>query len=141
MKVDEDQLQSAHAHPAHEVLASLGSTAQGLSSAQAAARLAQYGPNALPQARSRPPWLRFLEQFNSALIYFLLAAALGAALLGHAVDAGAIVAVVLINALVGYIQEGKAEKALAAMQRMIAPPARCAARGLRIDEAPAPTRR
>ena len=123
MKVDEDQLQSAHAHPAHEVLASLGSTAQGLSSAQAAARLAQYGPNALPQARSRPPWLRFLEQFNSALIYFLLAAALGAWILGHGVDAAVIVAVVLVNALVGFIQEGKAEKALDAMRRMISPQA------------------
>jgi magnesium-transporting ATPase (P-type) len=65
--------------------------------------------------------MRFAAQFHNPLIYFLLAAALGAGILGHGVDAAVIVAVVLVNALVGFVQEGKAEKALEAMQRLIAP--------------------
>jgi len=120
-----------HALPASEVLAKLDSSAQGLGSAQAAERLARHGPNALPEAKPRHPLVRFAAQFNSALIYFLLASALGAAILGHAIDAGAIVAVVLVNALVGFIQEGKAEKALAAMRRMIAPQASVLRDGVR----------
>ncbi|HEX5767883.1 MAG TPA: HAD-IC family P-type ATPase [Burkholderiales bacterium] len=112
-----------HSVPANEALAQLDSGAQGLSSAQAAERLRRHGPNALPEAKRRHPLARFAAQFHNVLIYFLLASALGAAILGHAIDAGAIVAVVLVNAFVGFIQEGKAEKALAAMQRMIAPQA------------------
>src|SRR5690349_24366633 len=101
----------AHGESAAAVLDALGASERGLEAAEAAARLARFGPNALPPPKPRHALLRFAAQFHSVLIYFLLAAALGAALLGHAVDAGAIVAVVLINALVGYIQEGKAEKA------------------------------
>jgi magnesium-transporting ATPase (P-type) len=120
-----------HALPASEVLAKLESSAQGLTSAQAAERLARHGPNALPEAKPRHPLARFAAQFNNALIYFLLAAALGAAILGHAIDAGAIFAVVLVNAIVGFIQEGKAEKALAAMRGMIAPQASVLRDGVR----------
>ena len=65
--------------------------------------------------------MRFLAQFNNALIYFLLAAAVAAWVLGHRLDAAVIVAVVTINAIVGFLQEGKAEKALSAIRRMIAP--------------------
>lgn len=112
-----------HAASGAALLAALGSSARGLDPAEAAARHARYGPNALPRAKPRHPIARFAAQFNSPLIYFLLAAALAAGVLGHAVDAAAIAAVVLVNALVGYIEEGKAEKALEAMQRMIAPQA------------------
>ena len=114
-------MDAPHARDAAEVLAALSTSARGLDSADAAARLAKFGANTLPRGKRRSALARFAAQFNSALIYFLLAAALGAALLGHAVDASAIVAVVIINALVGYIQEGKAERALEAMQDMIAP--------------------
>jgi len=103
------------------VLAALEARREGLSSAEAAARLAAHGPNALPEARARHPLVRFLAQFNNALIYFLLAAAVAALVLGHTVDAAVIVAVVVVNALVGFLQEGKAEKALAAMRRLISP--------------------
>ena len=113
----------AHAATAAEVLASLGASKHGLVSAEAAARLARHGPNTLPQRKPRSALARFAAQFQSPLIYFLLAAGVGAGLLGHAVDATAIVAVVLVNAVVGYIQEGKAEKALEAIQSMIAPQA------------------
>ena len=114
-------MDAPHARDAAEVLAALSTSARGLDSADAAARLAKFGANTLPRGKRRSALARFAAQFNSALIYFLLAAALGAALLGHAVDASAIVAVVIINAIVGYIQEGKAERALEAMQDMIAP--------------------
>jgi magnesium-transporting ATPase (P-type) len=111
----------AHARAAHEVLVGLGSSPRGLEAKQAAARLESLGPNELPRAEARHPLMRFAAQFHNPLIYFLLAAALGAGILGHGVDAAVIVAVVLVNALVGFVQEGKAEKALEAMQRLIAP--------------------
>jgi magnesium-transporting ATPase (P-type) len=113
--------QDWHARPAHEVLAALESGPRGLSAAEAAARLAAHGPNALPESSGRHPLARFLAQFHNGLIYFLLAAAAAAALLGHFVDATVIVAVVVVNAVVGFVQEGKAEKALNAMRRMISP--------------------
>ena len=117
------QVNNAHATPAGDILAALASRPEGLSAAQAAARLAAHGPNALPPAKRRSVLARLGAQFNSALIYFLLAAGLAAAILGHAIDATVIVAVVLLNALVGFVQEGKAEKALEAMRRLIAPQA------------------
>lgn len=95
--------------------------AAGLSSLAAAARLQRYGPNTLPASGSQNPVLRFIAHFNSALIYFLFAAAAAAFALGHAVDGGVILAVVLVNAIVGFVQEGKAEKALDAIRDMIAP--------------------
>ncbi|MBL8223703.1 MAG: HAD-IC family P-type ATPase [Chromatiales bacterium] len=113
--------QAWHTLDRDRLLAALAASPGGLSSEDAAARLATWGDNALP---SRPPvhpvW-RFLAQFNNALIYFLLAAAVAAWFLGHGVDAAVIVAVVTINALVGFLQEGKAEKALSAIRQLISP--------------------
>ena len=96
----------------------------GLSSDQAQLRLDQYGPNQLPRAHSRPAWLRLLLQFHNVLIYVLMAAGVIAGALGHMVDAVVILAVVVINALIGFIQEGKAEKAMDAIGRMLALKAR-----------------
>ncbi|TCK30201.1 P-type E1-E2 ATPase [Ancylobacter aquaticus] len=110
-----------HAIPHEEVAGRLGVTSAGLTPEEAQARLATHGPNALPEPPGRPPLVRFLAQFNNALITFLLAGAAAALALGHVVDAGVIVAVVLVNALVGFIQEGKAEQALRAIRNMIAP--------------------
>lgn len=110
-----------HALPHEEVAGRLGVSPAGLSAEEAQARLAVHGPNALPEPAGRHPLLRFIAQFNSALIYFLLAGALAALLLGHHVDAGVIIAVVLINAIVGFVQEGRAEQALRAIGGMIAP--------------------
>ncbi len=93
----------------------------GLTSTEADARLGRYGPNRLPAAKGVHPVLRFLSQFNNTLIYFLLASAVAAMLLGHAIDAAVIMAVVIANAIVGFVQEGRAEKALAGMQELIAP--------------------
>ncbi|MCX7562112.1 HAD-IC family P-type ATPase [Xanthomonadaceae bacterium XH05] len=113
-----------HAMSADAVCGQLGSGIAGLSAREAARRLQQHGPNLLPEATTRPSWKRLLAQFNNALILFLLAAAVIAGMLGHVVDAGVIVAVVLINATVGFVQEGRAEHALSALRAMLAPSAR-----------------
>ncbi len=95
------------------------STEQGLSSQEAKRRLTQYGLNKLTPATSRGPFKRFFSQFHNVLIYVLLIAACVTAAIGHWVDSGVIVGVVLINALIGFIQEGKAEKALDAIRNML----------------------
>jgi magnesium-transporting ATPase (P-type) len=110
-----------HAVPAEEVLRTTRTDRHGLTPEEARTRLERHGPNSLPEARGRHPLLRFLAQFDNALIYFLLAAALAAWILGHHVDAAVILAVVVVNAIVGFVQEGKAEQALSAIRQMIAP--------------------
>jgi magnesium-transporting ATPase (P-type) len=101
-----------HAASIDGVLSALGTSRHGLTADEAGARLRAHGPNALPEPPRPSRILRFLAQFNSTLIYFLLAAAVAAWFLGHRVDAGVIVAVVLVNAVVGFLQEDKAERAL-----------------------------
>ena len=110
-----------HTMPAADVLAELKTSADGLDAVEASRRLQVNGPNQLPSPPRAHPVLRFLAQFNNTLIWFLMAAAAVAGFLGHFVDAGVIVAVVVINAIVGFVQEGKAEQALAAIRDMIAP--------------------
>lgn len=110
-----------HAATAADVIAALETSANGLTQDEAERRLRDGGPNRLPSAARQNPVLRFLSQFNNVLIYFLLSAAVAAAALGHVVDGGVILAVVLVNAIVGFIQEGKAEEALDAIRDMIAP--------------------
>ena len=109
-----------HALPVSEVLTELGSDPNGLSDAEAARRLEEVGPNRLPEEPPVPAWRRFLRQFNNLLIYVLLAAAAVTAALGDWIETGVILAVVVINALIGYVQEGKAEAALAALRSMLA---------------------
>jgi magnesium-transporting ATPase (P-type) len=92
----------------------------GLSGDEIVSRLAQYGRNSLPAARRRGPWLRFALQFHNPLIYVLLVAGAVTFALKDYVDAGVIAGVVLINALIGFIQEGKAEQALDAVRAMLA---------------------
>ncbi len=112
-----------HAEAAPAVASVLGTSPQGLSAAEVARRLKKFGPNALPEAKRRHPVLRFLAQFNNTLIYFLLVAAVAAAVLAHYIDAFVIVAVVTANAIVGFLQENKAEQALSAIRDMISPQA------------------
>jgi calcium-translocating P-type ATPase len=111
----------AHSQPVEACLAALDARPDGLDGAEAARRLARHGPNRLPEARARGPALRFLLQFHNVLIYVLLGAAAVTALLQHWVDTGVILAVVLANATIGFIQEGKAEAAMAAIRGMLAP--------------------
>ena len=102
-----------------ETLTSTNSTPDGISSAEATARLQQYGENALPQKAGKPAWLRFLAHFNDVLIYVLLAAALLTAVMGHWVDTLVILGVAVINALIGHIQESNAEKSLQSIRNML----------------------
>jgi magnesium-transporting ATPase (P-type) len=127
------EISSPYAREADEILVELDSNSRGLSSAEAARRLRVHGPNAIPAGSRRHPFLRFLSHFNNALIYFLLAGAAAASALGHFIDAGVILAVVLVNAVVGFLQEGKAEDALAAIRNMIAPKANVLRDGARIS--------
>jgi len=84
-------------------------------------RLGEYGQNRLPEAGTCGPLVRFLYQFHNVLIYVLLAASGVTAMLGHWVDAGVILGVVVVNAVIGFVQEGKAESALKAIRRMLSP--------------------
>jgi magnesium-transporting ATPase (P-type) len=108
-----------HALDYREALHELVTTPHGLASEEAAARAVYYGPNQLTLHRGRSPLQRLLQQFHNLLIYLLLGAAGITALLKHWVDTGVIVGVVVINALIGFIQEGKAEQALAAIRRLL----------------------
>jgi len=94
-------------------------TNQGLSSDEVQRRQAEFGLNQMTERRGTPAWVKFLQQFNQALVYILLAATFLSAFLGEFVDAGVIFGVVLINAIVGFIQESKAERAIEALARMI----------------------
>ena len=108
-----------HALSVEQNLQQLDVSATGLSSAQASLRLQQYGPNVLPQRPSLAPWRRFLLQFHNLLIYVLLGSMLMTLVLEEWLDSGVIFAVVLINAVIGFIQEGKAEQAIRAIQSML----------------------
>ncbi len=103
-----------------EAIGRLGSDpVQGLSKAEAAARLSQYGPNTVTARGGLPAWRRFLLQFHQPLIYILLAGAAITAFFREWVDCGVIAAVVVVNAIVGFIQESKAGKAIESLSRMI----------------------
>ncbi len=120
-----------HAMAPEGALQRLAAHREGLTSDEAARRLGVYGANELKAAARTPALVRFLLQFNNALILFLLAAAALAAALGHWVDAAVIAAVVTTNAIVGFVQEGKAEEALSALRAMLAPSARVLRAGRR----------
>lgn len=110
-----------HARPVNETLEAMAvSFNVGLSDEEAARRLAQYGHNSLPISKRRGFWLRFALQFHNPLIYVLLAAGVTTLGLRDYVDASVIFGVVVINAVIGFIQEGKAEKALEAVHAMLA---------------------
>ena len=88
---------------------------RGLTPDEAAERHKQFGANKLSHREGRNPWVRFFQQFNQPLLHILLLAGMIALFLQDWIDAGVIFAVVLINAIIGYIQESKAEKAIAAL--------------------------
>ncbi len=106
-----------------QAAAALETDGMGLSDAQAQERLRTFGPNQLATARPPGALMRFLRQFHNILIYVLLAAALLTAFFEHYVDTGVILAVVLVNALIGFWQEGQAESSMQAIRRLLAPKA------------------
>jgi len=110
-----------HAKSTESAFTLLETSADGLSEEEVEKRFDKYGPNQLPEAQTRGPFIRFMYQFHNILIYVLIAVSMVTAVLGHWVDTGVILAVVLLNALIGFIQEGKAENALKAIQQMLSP--------------------
>lgn len=116
---------------ADDALRRLGSLREGLALEEALRRLHKHGPNELPMPPRKSALLRFLLQFNNALILFLLVTAALAGVLGHWVDAAVIIGVVGVNAIVGFVQEGKAEDAMSALHAMLAPNARVLRAGQR----------
>ena len=109
-----------HERAADTALHALKTTANGLSQTEAATRLETHGPNRLPEAAKRSALLRFLLHFHNVLIYVLLGCAGITMMLDHLVDTLVIVAVVFANAGIGFFQEGKAEKAMDSIRRMLA---------------------
>jgi Ca2+-transporting ATPase len=107
-----------HAHASEAALASLQTSRDGLTAAEAASRLAQHGHNELPEEARKPMWKVFAAQFASPLIYILFVAAIISFSMGHASDAIVILVVVLINAVIGAVQEGRAEHSMAALRKL-----------------------
>ena len=110
-----------HHKASSDVLKALQTDLSGLTPDEAQKRLVHHGYNRLPQASKRSVWLRFLQHFHNILIYVLLGSAFITAMLEHWVDSAVILAVVIANAIIGFIQEGKAEKAMDAIRQMLAP--------------------
>jgi magnesium-transporting ATPase (P-type) len=105
---------------AGEVVSGLGTDAEkGLNTEVVKKRQETSGRNEIPRGRKRSTWMRLLLQFHNTLIYVLIAAAIITALMDHWIDTWVILAVILINALIGFIQEGKAEKALEGIRDML----------------------
>jgi Ca2+-transporting ATPase len=92
---------------------------RGLSEAEIKHRLEKFGPNVISPRRGTPAWIKFLQQFHQPLVYILLAAGAVTALLGEWVDTSVIFGVVMINAIVGFLQETKAVNAIEALARMV----------------------
>jgi len=110
-----------HSLEQDQVLVLLDANTGGLDEAEARRRRETYGPNRLPEPPRRHALARFLLQFHNILIYVLMGAAVITALLHHVIDTLVILAVVLVNALIGFVQEGKAESAMEAIRQMLAP--------------------
>jgi len=121
-----------HARTTEDVLEALAADAMGLTPQDALTRLADHGPNRLEPPRRRGAVRRFLAQFNNVLLYVLLGASAVTAVLGHWIDASVILAVALINAIIGFIQEGRAEQALEAIRTMLSPHANVRRAGRRM---------
>jgi Ca2+-transporting ATPase len=112
-----------------KVFKKLETSENGLSGAEADKRLEQYGPNKLPEAEGISRLKILLHQFTSPLIYILIVAAVVTALLAEYIDTGVIVAVLILNAIIGYLQEYKAETSVRALKSMVVPRARVVREG------------
>ena len=111
-----------HAMEADAAVAALGvDPARGLGTAQAEQRRAQHGPNRLAEAPRRPTWRLFVDQFRNVLIVVLMVAAVLAGLVGDLKDTIVISVVLVLNAVLGFVQEHRAERSLAALRGMLAP--------------------
>ncbi len=106
-----------------EVIERLNSSLQGLSNEEARRRLVEYGPNELREKKKKGPLMLFLDQFRDFMILVLIAAAVVSGIVGDASDTIAITVIVILNAVIGFVQEYRAEKAMAALRKMASPSA------------------
>jgi magnesium-transporting ATPase (P-type) len=114
-----------HAIAADEVVQQLQTDpAKGLDAGEASQRLTKYGANRLPEGKKQSLFMKFLQQFNNILVYVLLGAGFVKMMVGLWLDSAIILSVVILNALLGFIQEGKAEKALDSIRNMLSAEAR-----------------
>lgn len=107
-----------------DALAGLDASSNGLSSEEATKRLVQYGPNALREGKTVHPITILLGQFTSFVVWLLIGAGIVSGALGEWIDAVAILAIVVLNAIIGFYQEYSAERAIAALKKMTAPHAK-----------------
>lgn len=128
-----EALSKYHSKSVEVTLEELNVLASGLSEEEAKARLEVYGANCLAEPPKRNALIRFGLHFHNILIYVLLCAAIITAFLGHWIDTYVILAVVVANAIIGFIQEGKAEKAMDAIRHMLAPHANVLRDGERLN--------
>ncbi len=119
MKTKTADISHPHFLSSDAVARKLGSGADGLSGDEVAKRLAEVGLNRLPQGEKGGLLKRFFKHFHDTLIYILIGAAVITAGLGHLIDTIVITAVILINAIIGLIQEGKAKQALEGIRKML----------------------
>jgi P-type Ca2+ transporter type 2C len=127
-----------HTLPVADVLTELSSSPEGLSSAEAAARLQSHGPNRLEQKGGRGPWRMLWEQATQTMILILVVAAVVSALLGKGIETVAIAGIVVLFVVLGFFQEYRAERAIAELARMAAPVVR-ARRDHEVSEIPSYT--
>ena len=121
-----------HSFTVEETLSELKTDIEkGLTADEAKGRFEKYGPNKLPESKKKSAILRFLKHFNDILIYVLFVAAIITTLLGHYADTVVILIVTVINAAIGFIQENKAEKALADIRKMLSLNAQVVRDGMR----------
>src|SRR3990167_141269 len=112
-----------HQQKPEDVLEVLNSSIKGLSHDEAQKRLVEYGPNEIKETKKKTPLGMFLDQFKDFMIIILIAAAVISGLLGDIVDTIAIVVIVVLNAVIGFVQEYRAEKAIEALKMMAMPAA------------------
>jgi len=121
---EQAQANNWHAIDLQEVLKRLEVSEEGLTSEEAARRLEEVGPNALEMEESSGPLRLLLRQVRNPLIYLLAGATVLSLFIGHVIDAAVIIGVIVLNTLLGFIQEWRAEGALAALRRLASPHAR-----------------
>ena len=123
MNAEENKSINWHRLDSKEVLEKLQSFEKGLSSEDAHKRLERYGPNELIEKKHKSLWMMFLDQFKDFMILVLIAAAVVAGVIGEPADSIAIAVIVILNAVLGFVQEYRAEKAIAALKKLSAPSA------------------
>jgi len=110
-----------HQNTVEEVLRNLKTSAQGLSQEESEKRFREFGPNELHEKKGKSAFRMFLEQFKEFMILVLIGAAVISGLIGEAVDTIAIIVIIILNGVIGFVQEYRAEKAMAALKKMSAP--------------------